>query len=126
MDFYKTLMTHQIRNPSQRFPYSESQNWQKAIGAQQAYSRSEVAVIRLENGTLLASADIEVNSKDRYNVNPGQQDIAIGAPDSERGVLEQTGLAQQFDQIGQVQSMTPWAIGSPDETGDVPSNGLPC
>ncbi|WP_157736333.1 hypothetical protein [Granulosicoccus antarcticus] len=111
-------------NPnSQRFPYPESENWQKAIGAHQVYTRSEVTVTRLENGTLLASAAIEVNFEDRYNFNPGQQDIATGAPDSERGVLEQTGLAQQFDQVGQAQLETQWIIGSPDEAYVAPSNG---
>jgi len=110
-------------NPDARYPYPESENWQKAIGAHHIYSTSEVTVTRQEDGTLLASADITVDFEDRYNFNPGQADIATQVPDSERGVLEESGLAQQFDQVGQAELSTQWIIGSPQSTYEAPSNG---
>ena len=109
-------------NPDARFPYPSSENWQKAIGGHSIYTQSEISVTRLQGGELLASADINVNFEDRYNFNRGQQDIATQVPDSERGVLEESGLAHQFDQVGQSQLSTQWIIGTPGSSYEAPSS----
>ena len=79
---------------------------------------------RVETGELRASAETTVNFEDRYNFNPGQNDIATGVPDSERGVLEETGLAQQFDQVGQARLNTTWTIGKPESAHQTTSSGF--
>jgi len=111
-------------NPDARYPYPDSENWQKAIGAHHVYTKSEITVTRVETGELRASAETTVNFEDRYNFNPGQNDIATGVPDSERGVLEETGLAQQFDQVGQARLNTTWTIGKPESAHQTTSSGF--
>lgn len=108
---------------SSRFPYPDTEDWQKAIGGHSAWTSSEVTVTRQEDGSLMAVADVTIHAEDRYNFNPGQADIATGAPDSERGVLEETGLAQQYTQTGEAEFQTAWIIGAPATTVDARGNG---
>lgn len=100
-------------DPDARYPYPETENWQKAIGAHHIWSSSDITVTRLEGGRLMASANVTLTAEDRYNFNPGQDDIATKVPDSERGVLEESGLAHQFDQSGTAAFTTQWIIGEP-------------
>lgn len=111
-------------NPDARFPYPKTENWQKAIGAHHVWSSSEVTVTRLEDGRLLATAEVTLHAEDRYNFNPGQKDIATKAPDSERGVLEESGLAHQFDQSGTAEYATQWIIGEPGTPNPYGSEGI--
>lgn len=93
--------------------YPQTEDWQKTIGGHSYWSQSTVTVTRQEDGSLLAVADVTMHAEDRYNFNPGQSDIATGAADSERGVLEESGLAQQYTQTGSTEYTTSWTIGQP-------------
>ena len=55
------------------------------------------------------SAVMTLHAEDRYNFNPGQQDIATGIPDSANGTFEITGLGRQFDQIATLLRTLNWA-----------------
>jgi hypothetical protein len=94
-------------------PYPATEDWQKAIGGHSAWSNSEITLTRQDDGTIAARAVITLEAEDRYNFNPGQNDIATGAPDQLRGVLEESGLAQQFTQTGRSTFESTWTIGTP-------------
>jgi hypothetical protein len=94
-------------------PYPDTEDWQKAIGGHSVWSNSEITLTRQRDGTILATAKITLEAEDRYNFNPGQNDIATNVPDDERGVLEETGLAHQFTQRGTAVFETSWTIGTP-------------
>jgi len=107
-----------------RYPYPATENWQKAIGGHTIWSSSEITVTQLDDGRMLASAEVTLHAEDRYNFNPNQADIATGEPDQVRGVLEQSGLAHQYDQTGISQLTTEWIIGEPANPDAVPSSGF--
>ncbi|MFV0383697.1 hypothetical protein [Paracoccus sp. (in: a-proteobacteria)] len=94
-------------------PYPKSEDWQKALGGHSFWSSADVTVTRNEDGTLKASADVTIHAEDRYNFNPGQKDIKTKAPDEERGVFEETGLAHQYTQTGEATYTTEWEMGDP-------------
>jgi hypothetical protein len=80
---------------SDLFPYPETENWQKALGAHRIWLSALVALsgpsARPEFSMLLT-----VHAEDRYNFNPGNADISTGIPDSANGRFEVTGLAKQY------------------------------
>jgi hypothetical protein len=77
------------------FPYPQTENWQKAIGAHNFWISADVSVGG--QGPMYDFAmDFALHAEDRYNFNPGAADIATGAPDAMNGVLEVTGLAEQY------------------------------
>jgi hypothetical protein len=81
-----------------RYPYPGTENWQKAIGAHQIWLSASVTVdIHTNPGTRLFAIDFTLHAEDRYNFNPGNQDIATGTPDEENGRFELTGLGKEFD-----------------------------
>lgn len=103
--------TYAIGGGDARFPYPDSENWQKAIGGHTAWSSADVTV----SGTppnRTYTMNITVHGEDRYNFNPGQSDIATGIPDSDNGVFEITGLAKQYNQYGQVTRTVTWTEGN--------------
>lgn len=53
---------------------------------------------------------ITIMGEDRYNFNPGQQDIATGIPDSDNGRFEITGLGHQFTQTGKLTYTVTWSV----------------
>jgi len=99
-----------------RFAYPATEDWQKTIGGHSIWTGSNITITRLDDGRLLAEANVTLNAEDRYNVNPNQQDIATGEPDMVRGVLEETGLAHQYTQTGSSELSTSWIIGDPGNT----------
>ncbi len=58
--------------------------------------------------------DMVLHAEDRYNFNPGAQDIATGIPDSDNGVFEITGLAKQYTQTAELQRRIEWKYGTLD------------
>lgn len=105
-----------------RFAYPATEDWQKTIGGHSIWTGSNITMTRLDDGRLLAEANVTLNAEDRYNFNPNQQDIATGEPDMVRGVLEESGLAHQYTQTGSSELSTSWIIGDPGNT-NVPSSG---
>lgn len=68
-----------------RFPYPETENWQKAIDAHNAWTSSNVQVTINPDGTRHYRMEMTVHADDRYNFNPGANDITTGIPDSANG-----------------------------------------
>ncbi|MCA0354782.1 MAG: WXG100 family type VII secretion target [Chloroflexi bacterium] len=96
-----------------RFPYPETENWQKAIGAHSAWTSSNVQVTINPDGTRHYRMEMTVHAEDRYNFNPGANDITTGIPDSANGRFEITGLAHQYMNYGDTTRVVEWNEGDP-------------
>lgn len=95
------------------FPYPKTENWQKAIGAHilwvSAKIHCHIDSVDMKNSF---SADVTIHMEDRYNFNPGAQDIATGIPDSANGRFEVTGLAMQYMNYGVIHRHVEWKEGN--------------
>ena len=98
-----------------QFRYPDTENWQKALGGHSMWLGGDVTVYppSAEAGATF-TVRMTMNVEDRYNFNPGQRDIASGAPDSENGRFEQTGLAHQYTNRGSLARDLVWQ-GDPSE-----------
>jgi hypothetical protein len=96
-----------------RFPYPETENWQKAIGGHTVWTSATVTVNppSTPGGRPAFSMRMTLHAEDRYNFNPGQSDIATGVPDATRGKLEVTGLAHQYTNYSTLQRDVRWTQG---------------
>lgn len=97
-----------------RFPYPDTENWQKAIGGHAIWNSASVTVTppTEPGGEPTFSMDYTLHAEDRYNFNPKQNDIATGEPDENRGLtLERTGLAHQYTQYSTVEREVTWTQG---------------
>lgn len=99
---YPYLSTH--------FPYPATENWQKAIGGHMIWLSGELSVIPSPHATPspLFELTMILHAEDRYNFNPGQQDIATGIPDSENGLFAMTGLAHQYNHFSTLTRQIEW------------------
>lgn len=102
-----------VRENSTRFPYPQTEDWQKAIGGHPIWTSGSVTVNppSIPGGDPTFSMDMTLHAEDRYNFNPGQADIATGVPDATRGKLEQTGLAHQYTQYATLERQITWTQG---------------
>jgi RHS repeat-associated protein len=82
------------------FPYPDSENWQKAIGAFNVYYKADLSAKANKNGSLTYTLNLTIYGEDKYNFNPGQSDIATGTSDNENGRFEVIGWAKEFMQSG--------------------------
>jgi hypothetical protein len=98
---------------SDAYPYPATENWQKAIGGHPIWNSATVTVTppTEAGGRPQFSMKYTLHAEDRYNFNPGQADIATGAPDATRGKLEQTGLAHQYTQYATLNRDVSWTQG---------------
>ncbi|NTX07444.1 hypothetical protein HUA74_05790 [Myxococcus sp. CA051A] len=105
-----------------KFPYPQSENWQKAIGGHSIWNSATVTVTppAKPGDKPSFSMDMTVHAEDRYNFNPNQKDIATGIPDSDNGRFEQTGLAHQYTQTGTVQRKVTWGQGDIENATSTP------
>lgn len=85
---------------SAEFPYPETTDWQKAIGAFNFYYKADLTVSQNKQGGLDYSLDLTLYGEDKYNFNPGQKDISSGTPDAVNGRFEVVGWAKEFMQSG--------------------------
>lgn len=92
--------------------YPETANWQKALGGHVVWVSADVQVSVDREQKLRYQADVLVHMEDRYNFNPGQQDVATGIPDSENGRFEITGLAKQYTNYGKITRRISWSEGA--------------
>jgi hypothetical protein len=80
-----------------RYPYPDSENWQKTIGAHYIWIEASV---NASIDPVAKSRKFQIKSiihmEDMYNFNPGAADIATGTKDAENGRFEVTGLAKEF------------------------------
>ena len=93
------------------FPYPATENWQKAIGGHVIWLSGDAKVSERGGDTWMV-VDMVLHAEDRYNFNPGAQDIATGIPDSDNGVFEITGLAKQYTQTAELQRQIEWKYGT--------------
>ncbi len=95
------------------FPYPATENWQKAIGGHSIWNSASVTVTppATAGGKPQFSMNYTLHAEDRYNFNPGAQDIATGVPDATRGKLEQTGLAHQYMNYATLHRDVSWTQG---------------
>ncbi|HEX3696217.1 MAG TPA: hypothetical protein VH374_12610 [Polyangia bacterium] len=77
------------------FPYPATENWQKAIGAHFIWLSGSVTV-GSSAGQPTYVASMTLHAEDRYNFNPGAEDIKTGIPDAANGRFEVSGLAKQY------------------------------
>lgn len=110
---------------SEQFPYPETENWQKAIGGHSIWNSATVTVYPPETpgGKPRFEMDMTLHAEDRYNFNPGQQDINTGTPDAANGRFEQTGLGHQYTNYGTLQRHVTWNQGSPENATSRPIGG---
>ncbi len=88
--------------------YPATENWQKAIGAFN-YSIHALVIAQKEGDLMTYNVAMTIHAEDKYNFNPGQNDLATGIPDSENGRFELTGQAQQFMQSGSYTFKIQWS-----------------
>lgn len=79
-----------------RYPYPTTENWQKAIGAHKIWIKADVTVTPENENTRVFEIKMTLHMEDRYNFNPGAEDLATGIPDDDNGRFELTGLGQEF------------------------------
>ena len=80
-----------------RYPYPDTENWQKAIGAHFIWLSASVKVITDPKAKTRAfTIKMTLHAEDMYNFNPGMKDIATGTPDSDNGRFELCGLGKEF------------------------------
>lgn len=91
------------------FPYPATENWQKAIGAFPFWMSADVSVNQQAN-EIRYSMELTIHAEDRYNFNPGQQDIGSGVSDESNGRFEVTGLGMQFMQYGTHRQYVSWVL----------------
>ncbi len=98
---------------SPAFPYPATENWQKAIGAHYIWLSADVKVLapsyQCSFGEAVSfEADVTLHAEDRYNFNPGAQDIATGIPDQDNGIFEMTGMAHQYTNYATLKRRISW------------------
>jgi hypothetical protein len=109
-----------------RYPYPDTENWQKAIGAHAIWLEANV-VVTLDGTTQRNFAIVmTLHAEDMYNFNPGAKDIATGIPDNENGVFEITGLAKEFKSVSTLKRKITFSepLSHVADPTQVPSNRL--
>lgn len=103
---------------SNRFPYADTENWQKALGGHAIWTSATVTVHppATPGGRPEFSMRMTLHAEDRYNFNPDQHDIATGAPDALRGRLETVGLAHQYMNYATLERDVRWTQGNIGES----------
>lgn len=99
------------------FPYPETENWQKALGAHKIWMSGTVTVEppTSPGGKPTFSMDMALHAEDKYNFNPKAKDIATGRKDAENGVLEQSGLGHQYMHHSSLERAVHWNGGGPKD-----------
>jgi hypothetical protein len=90
------------------FPYPATENWQKALGSHVIWLSGSARFSTLA-GRRIYVMSMVLHAEDRYNFNPGAQDIKTGIPDAANGVFEVTGLAQQYMNHATLNRMLRWS-----------------
>jgi hypothetical protein len=92
-------------------PYPATENWQKAIGGHTIWLSATVTSVRFGD-QLGYTMTFTLHAEDRYNFNPGQEDIATGTPDADNGIFEITKLAEQYTQYATASRNVTWHKGA--------------
>jgi hypothetical protein len=105
------------------FPYPQTENWQKAIGAHSVWMSADITVKPDANGKPNFSAKMTLHAEDRFNFNPGMKDIATGTPDAVNGRFETVGLAKQYMNYATLQRDVKWDQGNGEQAVQNMING---
>jgi len=111
-----------VGGSNSKYPYPQTENWQKAIGAHQIWNSATVTVTppTTPGGKPQFSMRMTLHAEDRYNFNPGAADIATGTPDAENGRFERVGLAHQYMNYATLQRDVRWEQGNPQAATSTP------
>ncbi len=84
-----------------RYPYPETENWQKAIGGHAVWMEASVRVVS-DPAVQRRQFEIDVvmHAEDMYNFDPEKADIATGTPDEANGRFQEAGLAHEYISTG--------------------------
>lgn len=108
------------------YPYPDSENWAKTIGAHYIWVSASVNVKVSPPRPSFVMA-FTLHAEDRYNFNRGQQDIATGIPDSANGRFELAGLGHQYTNVATLSRMIRWqsqSVGVPSDLNLQPNGRL--
>lgn len=84
-----------------RYPYPETENWQKAIGGHAVWMEATVSVVSDPVAQRRQfEIDVVMHADDMYNFDPEKADIATGTPDEANGRFQESGLAHEFLSTG--------------------------
>lgn len=90
------------------FPYPETENWQKALGAHTIWLSGQVNVVD-NQGTPHFYLLMTLHAEDMYNFNlGGQKDIVTGIPDNINGRFTQTRLAHPYLNTAKLTRSVSW------------------
>lgn len=104
------------------FPYPQTENWQKTIGAHNLWISAKVKINRASISTSPHFVmEMILHVEDMYNFNPGAKDIVTGIPDSANGIFEITGLAKQYLNVSELTRYVEWT-GKPDSVLTITSS----
>jgi hypothetical protein len=109
-EFSITSKPYYINDTDARFPYPDTENWQKAIGGHTVWTSADVQAMGAGKDKTY-TMNITLHVEDRYNFNPEAKDIATGIPDSNNGTFEITGLAHQYTNYSEVSRVVTWKEG---------------
>jgi hypothetical protein len=98
-------------NPDPRYPYPDSENWQKTIGGHVLWISASVTVGSnpLEKRRAF-DVDMTVHMEDRYNFNPNNKDIKTQVKDEENGRFEIVGLAREFMHMATIERVITFSV----------------
>ena len=91
---------------SHLFPYPDTENWQKAIGAHWIWLSAIVAIKRGSPRSFVAT--MTLHAEDLYNFNPGDEDLATGIPDALNGSLEESCLGREYMSVSTLIRVVRW------------------
>lgn len=90
-----------------RYPYPATENWQKTLGGHFIWVDGRAH----REGMGGYACDVRVHVEDRYDFNPGDEDIATGISDAENGRLSLSGLGNPYLTRGLIHRHLRWKKG---------------
>lgn len=90
------------------FPYPETENWAKAIGAHAIWLSGNVVVSTPTGGEPRFSLQLTIHAEDQYNFNPGAEDIATGISDDANGRFVIVGWAHGYRHTAEMRKTFTW------------------
>lgn len=90
-----------VGDQDDRYPYPETENWQKAIGGHAVWMEASVRVVSDPAAQRRQfEIDLVMHAEDMYNFDPEKADMATGTPDEANGRFQEVGLAHEFISTG--------------------------
>lgn len=90
------------------FPYPETENWAKAIGAHSIWLSGRVSVNKPTTGEPTFTMALTIHAEDQYNFNPGANDIATGISDDANGRFVIVGWAHGYRNSAEMHKQFSW------------------